>query len=509
MTDNPPPIQENTTAQNGKFPQVWVRWLQEINNRLSALEGSVSTTAFGETSVARNTAYIQAAPVYNLLPANFRTFSAGTGSAGVESRMFYAKTSTGVGDYGAIQSFRSLNYKAGQGGLARFTAMFEANVASSWQGAGLLNLGDELSFGYSGTTFGIWHRYGGVAEVRTLTVTGAAGGSENLTLTLNSTGYTIPLTTGTVQHNAYEIATWLNDNQSVWVADQLDDTVIISAQSDGAKSGTYSFSSATATGTIAQTTAGVTKTSTHIPQASWNQDKKSGLDPSKLNVYQIKFQYLGAGDIKFYVENPSTGDFDLVHTIKYANSSTRPSLDNPSMRVGLYCVSLGSTTALTVRSASVGAFVEGEVEQTRNPRAFSNTQSVGSGAETAVLVLRNRRTYNGYYNQVEIKPLDVTVANEGSKNIIVRVRSSVDFGVEKNFQTTGNNLVADVDTTSNTITTGTLLASKTVAAGGQLSINLEDLGVSLPPSLKLVVTAEKASGAAADVTATVTWLEDL
>lgn len=483
--------------------------LEEVNLAEIAKRLSSSQTAFGEVSVAKLTPFIQTAPVYDLLPANFRSFNSGGGSAAAENRMLYAKTSTGVGDYGAIQSFRSLNYKPGQGGLARFTALFETNVANSWQGAGLINLGDELSFGYSGTTFGIWHRYGGLAEVRTITVSGAAGGSENLTLTLNSVGYTIPLTAGTVDHNAYEIAAWLNSNQSVWGAQQVDDTVEIIALSDGAKSGTYSFSSSSATGSIAQVTAGVAKTSTHIPQTSWNVDQKQTLDPSKLNVYQIKFQYLGAGAIKFYVENPDTGDFDLVHIIKYANANTTPSLGNPSLRMGLYCVSLGSTTALTVRSASMSAFVEGEPENTRNPRAFANTQTLSTTNETLVLSVRNTRIYNGYANQVEIEPLGVSLANETNKNVIVRVRAAESFGVEQNFSDLGANLVSDVDTTAAAITSGTTLANFIVAPGGQADKNLKDFLIRIPPTLQIAITAQRTGGASGDVTASLTWYEDL
>lgn len=470
-----------------------------------------SYTAFGENSVAENYPYIQSSGVYNFLPSNFRAFTSGSGSTDVADGLLQVSTGTSVGGYGAIQSFRSMNYKPGEGGLVRFTAVFESAVANSWQGAGLLNLGDELSFGYNGTSFGVWHRHDGQAEVRTLTVTGAAGGSENLTLTLNSVAYTIPLTSGTVNHNAYEIADWLNDtaNQTIWKADQVDDTVIISAQSDGAKSGTYSFSSSTATGTIAQTTAGVTKTSDFVAQADWNGvDVSEWLDPSKGNVYQINYQYLGFGAIKYYVEDPFSGAFVLVHTIQYANANTSPSLGNPSLRTGIYCVSLGSTTDLSVKCASIAAFTQGKRVNTRNPRAFSNTQSVGTSF-TSVLAVRNRRTYNGLANQVEIEPELLTVANEASKNIEVELRATTDPGVEMDFTENGTNLVSDVSTTSATVTAGRLLAAFTVAAGSSEFVDLTALRIRVPPTLHLIVQAKKSSGAAADVSAALTWYEDV
>lgn len=466
-------------------------------------------TGFGELNTAENVAFIQGSGAYEFIPTNFRTYTTLSGTAGVTNRMFTTTCGTTSLGYGAIQSFRSLNYKAGQGGLARFTAVFPSNVASHWSGVGLVNLSDELSFGYNGTAFGIWHRYGGVAECRTITVTGGSGGSTNLTLTLNTVEYTIPLTSGTTSHNAYEIATWLNANQSVWTADQVGATVIIIAQSDGAKSGTYSFSHASATGSIAQNKAGVTKTSTHIPQSSWNVNTRSDdFDPTKGNVYQIKYQYLGFGNIYFYIENLDSGLFDLVHVIKYSGRNTLPSLRQPSLRFGMYSASIGGTTDVSVQCASVACFVQGKITKIRNPRAVKNTQSV-STSFTNVLTLRNRKSYNSLHNQVEIEPLNLTIASESSQSVEVEVRGNATFSGGTNFANVGTNLVGDVDTTANTVSGGTLLAAFTLGSKGNLSINLAQYEIAVPPSLQLTISAKVVSGASSNVTVALTYYEDL
>lgn len=482
-----------------------------VGGSSSASDGGASQTGFGEQLVAQNTAFVQSVPSYGLLPANFRSYTAAGGSAGVENTMFSTNTGTSAGGYGAVQSFRALNYKAGEAGLARFTGVFTQGVANSWQGVGLINLGDELSFGYNGVDFGVWHRHNGKAEVRTLTVTGAAGGSENASLVLNgASAETIPLTAGTVQHNAYEIADYINTNVDGWNADHLDDTVIMSAGSDGAKSNTYSFSSSTATATIVQTTAGVTKTSDFTTQANWNQNTFSSLDPTQGNVYQIRFQYLGFGNIYFDVENPDTGRFECVHIIKWSNANTVPSLGNPSLRAGVYCVNLTNTTDLNVKVGSFGLFTQGKVVSTRNPRALKFTQSVDNTGFTNILTLRNRRTYNGEINQVEIEPRFLTLAAEGSKNIEFELRSTTDPGVELSFNTVGNNLVGDLATNSVAITVGRSLGAFTVAGGTSIAINLKELDIRLPPSLNFSVAAKvTGSGAAVDATAALTYYEDL
>ena len=465
-------------------------------------------TAFGELQTAENTPFIQAMPTYELVPANFRQFTDAGGTTGTSDRMFTVSSGTTIFGYGAIQSFRSLNYKPGQGAMIRFTAMFQNNAANHWSGVGLVNLSDELSFGYNGTAFGIWYRKEGVAECRTITVTDASSGSTDLTLVLNSVTYTIPLTTGTTAHNAHEIAAWLKANQSVWAADQVGSTVIIIALSDAPKDGTYSFTHGSATGTIVQNKAGVTKTSTHIPQNEWNISHAQNIDPTKGNVYQIQYQYLGFGNIFFSVENPDTGRFDLVHIIKYANANTRPVLRQPSLRFGIYSASIGSTTNVTVQCGSVACFVQGKIAKTRNPRAVKHSQSVTTSF-TNILTLRNRRSYNFITNQVEIKPVNLSVSSESNQNVEIEIRTNAVFSGDTNFVNIGNNLVSDIDTTVNTVSGGTFLAAFTVGSKGSLLVNFSTFEIDVPPSLTFTISARVVSGAASTVTAALTYYEDI
>lgn len=468
----------------------------------------IDKSAFGESIFAPLTAFVQNNAAYEFMPANFREYNDGVGSGtGIVNRMFAANNGTAVGGFGAIQSFRALNYNSGQGGRARFTAVFPSNVANHWSGVGLVNLTDELSFGYDGTTFGIWYRKEGRAEVRTITVTAAATGATNLTLTLNGVAYVIPLTVTTAAGNAYEIETWLNANQSVWFANQIGSTVIISAESDGPKAGVYSYVHGTSTGTIVQNAAGLSKNSTHIPKASWSLDTCTWLDPTKGNVFQISYPYLGFGSFKFFVKEPA-GDFKLVHVIEYENDNTTPNLRQPSLRFGIYSASTGTTTNVPVYCASVALFVEGMVKKTRNPRAVKHTQSVTTSL-TNILTVRNRRTYNYNYNQVEIDPINVTIASESNQTVEVEIRTAAVFSGPTNYANAGTNLVSDIDTTANTVSNGTLVAAFSVGAKGSVSVNLTDFEIRVPPSLTITIAAKVVSGAASNVTAAFTYYEDI
>ncbi|HUV84142.1 MAG TPA: hypothetical protein VMV86_00450, partial [Methanosarcinales archaeon] len=388
-------------------------------------------TTFNEQKVTQSDPHIEGAATYGLIPSNFREFTATGGSTGTENRMFKVSTGTSVGGYGAIQSFRATPHRVGKNVSCRFSGYFPSSVASSWQGIGLISIGEELSFGYNGIDFGVWNRYGGLPEVRTINITGASGGATTLTLTLNSIGYSIPLTAGTVQHNAWEIEEWLRANQSIWTADQIDDTVIISALSDGAKDGLYIYLHGTSTGTITQNKAGVTKTSDHIPQADWNGEAyPETLDPSKGNLYIINYQNMLFGVIEYSIVDPNTGHPIVVHRIKSPNSSTTSKLPNPSLRAGLYAASTGATTNIDVYAGAFSIDVDGKSSRTRNPRAIDSEQSITNTTENAVLTLRNRDTYNYYANQVEVLPLILTISNETTRAARVRVRTTVDPAFE-------------------------------------------------------------------------------
>lgn len=477
--------------------------------RMSDLSPSIS--AFGESITAKNFPYIQSAPVNNFLPANFRAYSASGGSGTVENNQFKASSGVSVGGYGAIQSFRSVNYKAGQGGLARFTARFpNGGVANSWQGVGLINLGDELSFGYNGLQFGIWHRHNGLAEVRLLTLSAGASGAETGTFVINNTTYNIPLTSGTAQKNANEIETYLNANGAGFAAYQQDNTVMISFLSDGPKTGTFSYAgSGTSAGSLSTVTTGVTKTSDFIAQTDWNIDTRPTLDPTKGNVYQVSYQYLGYGNIFFCIEDPDTGRFAPVHMLKYANANTSPSLGNPSMHLGLYAASVGSTTNIDVYSASMAAFSQGEVEPVRNPRSFSNVKNIGTTA-TNLLTIRNKRIVNGLNNQQEIEPLILTVFTESNKGATIEIKTGATLGGNTNYLPAGNvNQLSQYDISGTTVTGGTTIASFVIPGNSSTAFDLNALRVRVPPTLTITISARVNSGTAADTGAALTWYEDV
>lgn len=482
---------------------------------------NINNGAFGPAVVTQPYPVVAGSSYYNFIPSNFRTFLSGAGTATTENQIMKVTSGTSIGDYGVIRSFRSVNYQTGQGARFRIAARFPNPVALTWAGAGAFNIGDELSFGYSGEDFGIWHRYGGLAEVQDLTITTPAGGSETATVTINSVVYNVPLTSGTSQHNAYEIETYLNNNGSGFEAEQIGAKVRIDFTSDGDKSGTFSFSSSSAVASFSEVTTGITKTSDFYPMSTsvtsviganlkgyWNGVIPSGFDPTKGNTYEITYQN-GYGAIHFYIEDPVTGNYVECHTIRWSNNNTIPNLLNPSLRIGIYCYSIGATTETEVESPYVAGFVDGVKANTRNPRAFDNTRSVATTL-TNLLTIKNSRTYNGYSNQVEIEPISLTIASDSTKNAVIQVRANPTVTGETNFNPAGTNIVAQYDISANTVTEdGRLLVSFPLSKGQSREINLRDYQIRVPPSLSLVICGKMTSGSAADLTASLTWYEDI
>ena len=481
------------------------------------ITGPVS--AFGEVCVIVPNPIVQIDSVRGVLDTDVETFvdAGASGSASASGGQFVMTTGTAAGGYGVVRSIRALRYRTGQGALNRITCVFDTTApASSLQLAGMFNLEDGLFFGYDGADFGVCRRTGGLATTVTLTLSAAASGAETATVTLNGVEFTPSLTAGTAAFNAKELAA---ATYTDWNVAQNGDTVVFTSRSVGVKAGAYTLTSTgTAAGTFAVDQAGVAHTYNWVKQTAWNVDKMDGrgpsrqiLDPSKGNVYQIGYQWLGYGAQFFAVEDSKTGAFQIVHVNQYANLNTTPSLRNPTMKIGWAVASLGSTTALTIKGSSAAGFVEGAQESLRPPRARSNTKTGIGTSPVNVLTIRNRGSWaDGSLNHHEIVPLRVSISSElsGNNTGTASVYLNPDVAGDPNFayEDSSNSLV-EYDTAGTTVTNGTLIVALGMAKADSQVIDLEPLGVRLAPGDRLVV-AFTASGGTAESTAALTWRED-
>lgn len=476
---------------------------------------------FGELQVANLTPVIQWHSPYGVLNNQLVETFLSNGTVTVDGGLVTLANQNGVGDYATLMSIKNSKYKPGEGNVSRFTCMFNEGVSTSLQLAGLGTAFNGLFFGYNGTSFGIMKRSGGVSEIRRLEITTAFNASATIVVTLNGTAFNVNVVnaSSSLEFSAHQVEE--SGTYTGWDVEHAGAYIYFISQTDGVKSGTYSvdWSTSGGAGTFSQLTAGVTKTETWVYQDDFNVDKMDGtgkslmtIDPQKLNVYQIQYQWLGAGAIKFYIENEVTGEFQLIHIIQYANNNTVPSFSNPSLRMLYAIASLGSTTAMSMSMVSFSSFIEGKL--IRDDPKFSIQGSKSISTETNIIVMKNFLMYNNVINHSDVLIKGISVSTDGTKTVEVKVYKNGTIGTNvigdyTNYvavDSTNSNTYYDTSTNCDTISNGLLIYSFDLAKSDSATLDLSNLGIILLRGETLTITAT--SSASNDVSATVSFVED-
>ena len=405
--------------------------------------------------------------VYGIQSDIFTTSSFAGGSTTTNNGLCELASGTNVAGSATVQLRRGLKYRPGQGSLLKITALYDTPDAGNSQfvGAGTAECGYFL--GYFGTSFGILHSITGQREIRKLTITSGAGaGSVNVTLDGNL--ISVPVSGASdPEQTAYELARadYSQVGNGGWLADAISGSVFyIAARSNSTSTGSYSVVGSGITGSFTRIKAGLAQTNTFISQSSFNFDTLDGkgpttmtLDPSKGNVFEVAFQYLGFGNASFSVEDPETGKFALFHTVKNANSRTTPVLKNPNVSVLATSANIGGTTSKTLKTASIAGFIEGEVARL-DPKFAKSFQlpSINSSTYVPLGALKVNRVFNGESCFGEFDILRIAGSNESTaKTLTIGFFLDSKIDGEVNFQYVDENSsivsYADLDPTSDTI----------------------------------------------------------
>jgi hypothetical protein len=464
-------------------------------------------TIFGELSTAEVTPIVQISAQY-ALEEGLNIITSDAGSYVIEDSLYKVTSGTNPLGLSSLNTKRQATYRPGQGMIARGTAIFDNPVADTLQAFGFITSEDSFGFGYLGESFGVLRATGGIVEAQELTITTPAGGAENATVTINGAGYTVPLTAGTVEHNAWEIAQSLSSQVANFLFSSNEDTVYCMAQVPG-PNGAYAFTSATAVAAFVQQAAGVDPTITVIEQSNWNVDTFSQLNPQTGNIYEIKFGYLGFSGIEFYVKNPENNEKTLVHILEYGNSETSPIVRNPTFRIGWIARNLGSTTGVTIQGASAMGAIEGKIIVGDSPRGLEAIQlSVGS-VQTNVLAVRNRFHAGDIINRATIKPLLLSFATSSNREAFFEITVNPTFGGDLDFSYVDkDNSIIEVATDAVTVSGGRFVAAFTVTSQG-LVLSSSNFETRIEPDQIFSISAAVTSGAASDMVAAVSLLEDL
>jgi len=471
-------------------------------------------TAFGDTLVSQMSHEIILDFVYGINTKAVRVRENKIGSVTSANSLAVVSSGAQTNSSGVLISREYCRYQPGHGCRFRFTGLFSTGISGSTQVIGCGDSANGFFFGYNGTSFGILHRKNGSPEIRTLTINTKSSTAENITITLDgqSTGDVIAVTNGAdATVTASEIAAYdYSDIGPGWDAYAVGNTVIFISWDSSVHTGSYSLSGATtAAGTFSQTVVGVAPNETWIAQESWNGlDIFDGngltgvtLDPTKGNVFQVSYQWLGFGAIYFYIEDPDDGELHNVHTIEYSNANTVPSLSTPSLPFSMESKNTTNNTSVVVKAGSCGAFTEGYAETSGLSVGISASKTLATANETPVLTIRNKTVFNSKINKTRVKILLISASVEHTKAVQLKFYSNTKL-VGASFSDIGTTTsVLQKDTSATSFSNGTELFTLSLGRTGNQLIDLTgDRFIGrLQPGDSITVTALPNSGTGADV----------
>ena len=252
------------------------------------------------------------------------------------------------------------------------------------------------------------------------------------------------------------------------------------------------------------------------PQTSWNVDVMDGndgaanpsnvlLDKTKINVFQINYQWLGAGQIEFSVEDPNTGLFVPVHRIKYANANTIPSIYNANLPLHAHVVNEGNASNITLKTASMAAFVEGKSIPLGPTNNFNASKSIST--EEFLFSLRNKATINSVNSRVRMILKQISAGNDANALSTIRVYSNATLDITPTWtNVNGDDSCVEVDTTADYVSGGRLLFQGVIGKDNGQIFDLENLDIQISPNEIITITAE--AGQAGVQSVALTWQED-
>lgn len=478
-------------------------------------EGATGRSAFGEYATAELTPVVQLDPIYGLPSNKFQTFTFTSGIATTRDSLFIAETGTSAYGYGVVRTKRFLRYRPGQGGVARFTAHFLNPTEGVTLRAGFFSLESALQVGFNTNgRFGILRQYGSKAEIRKLTITTASSSSGIATVTLNGTPYNVTLSddSGITSATAASIA--LNTFAS-HIDEQRDNDILFLANSTGEQTGTFSFNPGTtgAVGTFSTVQTGADPIEDWTYQEDWNLDTLTGvggttnpskvtLDTSKLNVFQINYRWLGAGEQRYAIENPINGDMIFFHHAHYSNKYNTPWVANPSFKLGYVAANLsgvGIASTASACGASMMMGVEGKIVSNSYTSSTSkNTAGLSANNLHHLISVKNPITNNGVINAREIILKGLTSAIDtgvSAAEILLFLDAPLATGAHIFESQPGGNSIALVCKETGTISesSNTPIATYVIAQDGSINLDLTDYRIVISPGSIITVAIKSAA----------------
>ena len=230
-------------------------------------------------------------------------------------------------------------------------------------------------------------------------------------------------------------------------------------------------------------------------------------------------QYLGTGPIVVQSEVVRAGkppEWVTIHTFLFPNTLTTSTVGNPSLPFSIIARSTGSTTALTVSSASYAGFIEGAVASHGLRGCYVVTDTgVGDTNYQNLVTVRNSRFFKSRVNQAVCKVLSITAALKHTSPCIFYLIKNATLPNTASWVVHDTESCTHVDTTAATVTfanNSQIIWTGHLGDTGALDHYFGNFGtyeeIDIQPGEVLTLAAKSSTGTPAYVTASINTRED-
>lgn len=256
-----------------------------------------------------------------------------------------------------------------------------------------------------------------------------------------------------------------------------------------------------------------------VSKSVWNGKPLSEeLNPQTGNVYQIRFQWLGYGNIYFMVFDKLQRRFVVVHTIEYPNTTNVTSILNPTLKLFARIANLGNSTSIRLLTPSALGALEGHTDSSfYNPLNVSNSfdrlATFTDANNNHLATIRNKEIFLGTNNRIPIQITSITISRAGgaatATSVVARLyRNATTAGALSYTDIDTINSPVDISSTATTITSSNAERSYTFSQNTtQQTIFFKPGELIVNPGETLSVGIQDSGVQSTDTTVTINWDE--
>jgi hypothetical protein len=132
----------------------------------------------------------------------------------------------------------------------------------------------------------------------------------------------------------------------------------------------------------------------------------TNFDVEKNNIYDIQFQWRGAGNYKFFIGDPATGTSKLVHRFNLLGTLTSVSMNDPAAPIAFAITNAGGNPVMRIGCADVTS-ENGDIGVYQYESTFIEGRTV-NGTDAPVIVILNPLQINSKTNTRDLQLARIT-----------------------------------------------------------------------------------------------------